>query len=41
MEEKALKLAKCKPPVFYKYVNGTLVLLKQDRHKSEKFTREM
>lgn len=41
MEEKALKLAKCKPPVLYKYVNDTLVLLKEDRNKSNKYTREM
>lgn len=41
MEEKALKLAKCKPPVLYKYVNDTLVLLKEDGNKSNKYTREM
>lgn len=41
MEEKALKLVKCKPPVLYKYVNDTLVLLREDRNKSNKFARGM
>lgn len=41
MEEKAIKLAKCKPTVLYKYVNDTLVLLKEDKNKSNKLTREM
>lgn len=41
LEEKALKLAKSKPIVLYKYVNGTLILLKGDGNKLNKFTREM
>lgn len=41
MEEKAIKLAKCKRTVLYKYVNDTLVLLKEDKNKSNKLTREM
>lgn len=41
MEEKVLKLAKCKPLVLYKYVNDRLVLLNEDRIKYNKFTRDM
>lgn len=41
MEEKVLKLAKCKSLVLYKYVNDRLVLLKEDRIKYNKFTGDM
>lgn len=40
-EEKALKLAKRKPSVLYKYVNDTLVLLKEDRKKSNIHKRDV
>lgn len=41
IKEKALKWSKRKQPVLYKYVNDTLVLLKEDRNKPNKFTRDM
>lgn len=41
MQEKALKLVKCIPTVLYKYVNGTLVLLKINKNKSKKLSREI
>lgn len=41
MQEKALKLVKGIQTVLYKYVNDTLVLLKKDRNKSKKLSKEI